>query len=424
MSFPNDSSAGLDGNSPQILKDLTAKSNGKTGLNFRKALTNPVNVILKGKVPFELRPYFFGAKLIALKKPDGGLRPIVVSNTFSRLSAKFAGYHVFESRQARYGSRQVGVGTKRGAELASHVFRCLIESPQPKEKVILKIELENVFNSINRQFMLEKTFELHPEVYNYSHSAYRHPSFLFYGDSIIKFCEGTQPGDPESPAFSRILFWFWLTIWRRIQVYGTLTMEIQVNIRAPFEKSQQNVDMEKTQGLKIKPTKCENFFLGDITGKCRSTILASFQKLCPVIQVSNKDELIILGSPLGPKSQADLLEKKINELEKDNGIVEKLDAHYGFLCWKIASVCQSCCTSWEPVHVLFIQLSWNSMTKRYATGFPKCVMWTSTIFRVLSLLCPLKCIIISTSRLFGLNFWCEWLSHDDFPGNFWRSFIY
>ena len=39
-------------------------------------------------------------------------------------------------------------------------------------------------------------------------------------------------------------------------------MEIQVNIRAPFEKSQQNVDMEKTQGLKIKPTKCEFFFLG------------------------------------------------------------------------------------------------------------------------------------------------------------------
>ena len=54
------------------------------------------------------------------------------------------------------------------------------------------------------------------------------------------------------------------------------------------------------------------------------------------------------------------------------------------LCWKIASVCQNCCTSWEPVHVLTIQLSWKSMTKPYATGFPKCVVWTSTLFRVLS----------------------------------------
>ena len=104
MSFPNGSIAGLDGISPQILKDLTAKSNRQTGLNFLRALTNLVNVILEGKVPFELRPYFFGAKLIALKKPDGGLRPIAVGNTFRRLSAKCAGYHVFESRQIRYGN--------------------------------------------------------------------------------------------------------------------------------------------------------------------------------------------------------------------------------------------------------------------------------------------------------------------------------
>ena len=78
MSFPNGSSAGLHGISIQTLKDLTAKSNGQTGLNFLRALTNLVNVILEGKVPFELRSYFFGAKLIALKKPDRGLRPIAV----------------------------------------------------------------------------------------------------------------------------------------------------------------------------------------------------------------------------------------------------------------------------------------------------------------------------------------------------------
>ena len=132
MSLPNGSRAGLDGISLKLLNDLTAKSNGQTGLNFLIALKNLVNVILEGKVPFELRPYFFGAKLIALKKPDGGPRPIAVGNTFRRLSAKCAGNHGFELRQARYGSRQVGVGTKRGAELTSHVIRCSIESSQKK----------------------------------------------------------------------------------------------------------------------------------------------------------------------------------------------------------------------------------------------------------------------------------------------------
>ena len=46
--------------------------------------------------------------------------------------------------------------------------------------------------------MLEKTFEIHPEVYKYSHWAYSQRSSL-YGGSVIKSCEGTQQGDPESP---------------------------------------------------------------------------------------------------------------------------------------------------------------------------------------------------------------------------------
>ena len=52
MSFPNGSGAGLDCISPQIWKDLILKSNGQAGLNFLRILTNLVNVILDGKVPF------------------------------------------------------------------------------------------------------------------------------------------------------------------------------------------------------------------------------------------------------------------------------------------------------------------------------------------------------------------------------------
>ena len=112
------------------------------------------------------------------KKPNRGIRPVAVGNTFRQVSANRARYHVFESRQARYRSQQVGVGTKRGTELASPVMRCLIDSPQPK-KVISKIDFENVSSSMNPLFMLEKTSEIHPAVYKYSHSACSQPSFLF-----------------------------------------------------------------------------------------------------------------------------------------------------------------------------------------------------------------------------------------------------
>ena len=79
----------------------------------------------------------------------------------------------------------------------------------------------------------------------------------------------------------------------------------------------------------LNPRNVKFVFLGDIAEKQRSTILASSQKLYPGIKTPQKDEFINLGSPLGPKSQADFLEKKTNELKKVNGIVEKLDAHYG-----------------------------------------------------------------------------------------------
>ena len=68
MSSPNGPSTGLDNFSRHVFKDLTAKSNGQTGLSFLRALTNLVNVILDGKLSFELRPYFFGGKLIAPEK--------------------------------------------------------------------------------------------------------------------------------------------------------------------------------------------------------------------------------------------------------------------------------------------------------------------------------------------------------------------
>ena len=55
-----------------------------------------------------------------------------------------------------------------------------------------------------------------------------------------------------------------------------------------FERSQKSVEAEKPQGLKIKPTKCEICFLGDITERRRSEILASFEKLCPGIKTPER----------------------------------------------------------------------------------------------------------------------------------------
>ena len=53
---------------PQLYKDLIAKSNGSVGNEFLQKLTSVIDIVLEGKVPVGLRPFFFGAKLIGLRK--------------------------------------------------------------------------------------------------------------------------------------------------------------------------------------------------------------------------------------------------------------------------------------------------------------------------------------------------------------------
>lgn len=81
-SFPNGSSAGIDGLLPQHLKDLTFPSTGEVGLRLLKSITALSNYMLSGKVQSEFIKVMYGASLCALDKKDGGVRPIAVGNTF------------------------------------------------------------------------------------------------------------------------------------------------------------------------------------------------------------------------------------------------------------------------------------------------------------------------------------------------------
>ena len=107
--------------------------------------------------------------------------------------------------------------------------------------------------------MQEKFFDIHPEVNKYSQLAYSEPSFLFYGDSVIKSCKGTQQGDPESSAL----------LSNSIQDLND-NFELKPNLwyldegnlgddsRTALEDYKQIVE---ALGLRIKPRKCEFFSL-------------------------------------------------------------------------------------------------------------------------------------------------------------------
>ena len=128
------------------------------------------------------------------------MRPIAIGNTLRRIASKCAKSKALSERQKFFGNVQVGCGTKRGAEIAAHSFRNLIErDDNPKCTVLLKQDFRNAFNSLNRKTMLNHVYSNHPELYNDTHCAYSKPSYHFHGNIVIMSEVGTQQSHPEAP---------------------------------------------------------------------------------------------------------------------------------------------------------------------------------------------------------------------------------
>ena len=70
-SFPNRSTGRPDGLRPQHLKDLIATGAGGGCEALLRALVPFIELVLSGNTPVSIRPFFFGANLIALQKRMG-----------------------------------------------------------------------------------------------------------------------------------------------------------------------------------------------------------------------------------------------------------------------------------------------------------------------------------------------------------------
>ena len=90
--FPKSLAGGLDGLRPQHLKDMISEKSNQDIL--LPAITSFVQLVLEGRTPVTIRPFFFGANLTALSKEQGGICPIAMSCMLLRLVAKVAGSRI------------------------------------------------------------------------------------------------------------------------------------------------------------------------------------------------------------------------------------------------------------------------------------------------------------------------------------------
>ncbi|XP_065319111.1 uncharacterized protein LOC135927101 [Gordionus sp. m RMFG-2023] len=175
VSFRKDSSGGLDGFRAIYLQDLTKSTT--TSIELINNITTLLNHILNGNIPSTVQPLIHGARLIALNKKNGGIRPIALTE--------------------RLIPHQLGFNIPSGCEAPSHATRIQLHSTK---NCILKVDFKNAFNSLKREHFLPIFCDAFPEYSPYLFASYNNSSYLKFNNTIIESRQGIQQGDPLGPA--------------------------------------------------------------------------------------------------------------------------------------------------------------------------------------------------------------------------------
>ncbi|KAI5635225.1 reverse transcriptase (RNA-dependent DNA polymerase) domain-containing protein [Phthorimaea operculella] len=306
-SFHNGSSSGLDGIRPQHLKELTSVAAGESGVRLIECLTKLVNFLYSGRLNPDVCPYLYGASLCALTKKDGGIRPIAIGSTLRRLAAKVGCHHVREDMVNILLPHQLGFGTSQGCEAAIHATRAFVMAPENNDKVIIKLDVKNAFNSIERDCLLSAAKEHTPALYAFLYQVYSSDSNLYYGNDLILSQVGAQQGDPLGPlvfslAINSIISEMKspLNLWYLDD--GTLggdldTISDDLGVLFPRFRS---------LGLEVNTAKCEFFACSATVRSC----LPQLQTLVPGLRELDSGSFGLLGSPIFPEAVPDALETK------------------------------------------------------------------------------------------------------------------
>ena len=327
-SFKNGSAAGPDGFMPQFLKDVTNEELGATANLVLDTLVDFYNLIVfAGKIPVEVCEIYYGANLMGLAKDDGGVRPIAIGFALRRLGGKIQSNKVKNFSKTTFWPLQLGVGTSKGCEIEAHAIRQYIISDKVYDKVLVKVDFKNAFNSIRRDVFLRRVLQYCPSLYPMVYQCYSKASNLFFGPTfIIKSQEGAQQGDPLGPfLFSLAIMDLTKDLVSEVNLWylddGTLIGTAE-SVLSDYKKIK---DASDSLGLEVNPGKCEIMLVNPKENN--NSTIAKFRELAPEIREISKDDLTMLGSPIMVEAINGVLLSKLESFQLMCDRLKLIDPH-------------------------------------------------------------------------------------------------
>jgi hypothetical protein len=192
--FPKDTACGISGMRSTHLLDCCRAPGGDRLLT---SLTDFVNLCLQGSLNQYAQQYFCGARLIALRKDDGDVRPIAIGEILRRLVAKVL-LNISPEVVSVVGLHQFGLAPL-GSEQIIHSLRSMIHNSTDESLRIHLVDWKNAFNSIDRHALLQRVAEETPTLLPFVAYCYCNPSSLLFEHHVIASASGVQQGDPLGP---------------------------------------------------------------------------------------------------------------------------------------------------------------------------------------------------------------------------------
>ena len=271
-----------------------------------------MNLGSRGQLTNFVAPAFCSATLTALNKKKTGIRPIAVGEVIRRLVAKCIAKEAAIEAVDLFGSKQLGVAVKGGAESIVHATKITFERMKSvKSGGILQIDFRNAFNSVKRSHLLGSTKVLLPSIISFASFCYSKHSDLFFNSSIVDSQTGVQQGDQLGPLL------FSLAIWPLIDEIESKIPNLLKHCWYLDDGIIAGTEIELCEGLEILSESGEKFGLERRKDKCELWSFESMTKIDSLIKRNCVDRIEILGAAIGSDAfVSSCLLKRVKKLEE------------------------------------------------------------------------------------------------------------